>query len=189
MLTDKIRANTQGKKAVARKETERQILDAFLELLEEKGYGSISVSDIISRSGVARSTFYRHYTSVYDVLIQLGYYLGARLKSASGSATPDFFDRKYLIDLFSSFQSLSHEFTILDNAGVPTHLFELVVHYYEVELGTMSTLSPQRYSLYYYAGAFCCVVSHWMETGMKESPEKMADIFLKITQGHPEDVY
>ncbi len=179
--------NKQDKRAVARKGTERRVYDAFLKLLEQKGYGSITVSDIINESDVARSTFYRHFSSVYDVLIQYGYYLGGRLKRESGDTAPDFFDRKYLIRLFTSFQGLCPDFTILDNAGVPTHLFELVIHYYEVELGTMSSLSPQRYSLYYYAGAFCCVVSQWMESGMNESPETMADIFLQIAEGCPGD--
>lgn len=180
--------NAMKKPAVARKETEQRIYKAFLELLQEKGYDGISVSDIINCSGVARSTFYRHFTSVHDVLIQYGYHLARQLKSGVGSEPPSFFDRTYLIRLFRTFQGNHHDFAVMDKAKVPTELAELIVGYYEMELGTMPSSSPKRYTLYYHAGALCSVLLQWMNSGMNETPEQMADIFLKLTEGHPEDI-
>ena len=180
--------SSKKRRALARQDTESRIYEAFLGLLHEKGYEGISVSDIINRSGVARSTFYRHFISVHDVLIHYGYYLAKRIKAESGDESPDFFDRAYLLRIFRSFQGLCSDFAIMDAAGVPTQLAELVVGYYEVELGTMLKSSPKRYSLYYHAGALSCVLLEWMNSGMSESPEEMADIFLKLTNGHPEDI-
>ena len=37
------------------------IRDAFLLILKEKDLNKISVSDIIKRAGIVRSTFYNHY--------------------------------------------------------------------------------------------------------------------------------
>lgn len=40
---------------------------AFFELLEEKHYSKISVSELIEKSGVSRTTFYRNYEDVFDM--------------------------------------------------------------------------------------------------------------------------
>ncbi len=40
---------------------------AYFEMLENVRYSKISVSDIISRAGVSRTTFYRHYVDVFDM--------------------------------------------------------------------------------------------------------------------------
>lgn len=41
---------------------------AMLELLAEKDYNSISVSELAERAGVARMSFYRNFNSTDDVL-------------------------------------------------------------------------------------------------------------------------
>lgn len=40
------------------------IRDAFLLILKEKDLNKISVSDIIKRAGIVRSTFYNHYENI-----------------------------------------------------------------------------------------------------------------------------
>ena len=45
-----------------RSQRTRHLLSAaFVELLREKGYSAITVSDIIERANVGRSTFYSHF--------------------------------------------------------------------------------------------------------------------------------
>jgi AcrR family transcriptional regulator len=44
------------------------ILDAFLDLTVQKGFSSLTVSDIAKQAGINRATFYRHYTDKYDLL-------------------------------------------------------------------------------------------------------------------------
>ncbi len=44
------------------------IRDAFVELVLKERYDEIAVGDIIKLSGVARSTFYQHFTSKEDIL-------------------------------------------------------------------------------------------------------------------------
>lgn len=44
------------------------VLNIFHELMREKGYGKITVQDIIKRAQIGRTTFYAHFTSKEDVL-------------------------------------------------------------------------------------------------------------------------
>jgi AcrR family transcriptional regulator len=48
--------------------TRRSIDEAFLSLLERRGYEAVGVSDIVREADVGRATFYEHYTSKDDLL-------------------------------------------------------------------------------------------------------------------------
>lgn len=47
--------------------TQKMLTDAFLELRRQKPLRKITVSELCSRSGVGRGTFYAHYTDIYDL--------------------------------------------------------------------------------------------------------------------------
>ncbi len=48
--------------------TQRQIFDAFAELVQRERYDSFSVTDIVNEAGIGRSTFYEHYRDKDSVL-------------------------------------------------------------------------------------------------------------------------
>ncbi len=50
-------------------DTETAIMDAFVALAIERRYDAIRVADLITRSGVGRSTFYEHFKGKDDVLL------------------------------------------------------------------------------------------------------------------------
>lgn len=43
-----------------------RMLDALFDLVEEKAFKDVTVSDICARAGVSRQTFYRHFASKFD---------------------------------------------------------------------------------------------------------------------------
>ena len=43
---------------------------ALLQLMEEKPFNRISITEITKKAGVSRVTFYRHYTSKEDIFIK-----------------------------------------------------------------------------------------------------------------------
>lgn len=51
--------------------TRRLIRDAFISLVNERGFKSITVNDISDRAMINRSTFYLHYTDKFDLLQKL----------------------------------------------------------------------------------------------------------------------
>ena len=53
---------------ISRSNTARDRLEkAYFEFIEQTHYSKITVSDIISKAGVSRTTFYRHYTDIFDM--------------------------------------------------------------------------------------------------------------------------
>ncbi len=53
------------------KKTRSSIKQALLDLIHEKNYPDITVSEITQRADVGRSTLYRHYQSKADVLVDI----------------------------------------------------------------------------------------------------------------------
>ncbi|MDO4198425.1 MAG: TetR/AcrR family transcriptional regulator [Erysipelotrichaceae bacterium] len=47
---------------------EKQICEAMIELMEEKPFESIRVTELAGKAGISRSSFYTHFDSIYDVL-------------------------------------------------------------------------------------------------------------------------
>lgn len=49
--------------------TKRALLSAFGELLEEKPFNKITISDITEKCGLNRMTFYYHFDNIYELII------------------------------------------------------------------------------------------------------------------------
>ena len=58
----------EKKRSAVYEKNDEAIQKAFFSLLEKKDFHKITASDIIKKSGVNRSTFYRHYVDKYDIL-------------------------------------------------------------------------------------------------------------------------
>ncbi|PMU45773.1 TetR family transcriptional regulator, partial [Pseudomonas sp. GP01-A3] len=59
---------TQTLREIKVAKTKQLIRDTFVELIEEKGFESISVRDITMKAGLNRGTFYLHYQDKYDLM-------------------------------------------------------------------------------------------------------------------------
>lgn len=51
--------------------TEQAIKEAFMELVKEKGYNQVTVSDICKKSSINRNTFYLHYLDKDDLVVKI----------------------------------------------------------------------------------------------------------------------
>lgn len=69
--------------------TRAAILRAFVDLLFRGGFESISVQGIVAEAGIARSTFYEHFSSKEDVLrASMAQFLTVLARCASESSQP-----------------------------------------------------------------------------------------------------
>ena len=89
--------------------TKKAIYQAFLQLLNDKGYESTTVQDIIELADVGRSTFYCHYESKELLLDELCHYLFHHLfEREQAISTED-----YLAHLFLHFHKNQDHITSL----------------------------------------------------------------------------
>lgn len=62
---------------------------ALLELMQEKAFESISVSDIVRKADINRGTFYAHFKSPHDVLFKIQDDMFSELTTLLNRYTPD----------------------------------------------------------------------------------------------------
>lgn len=162
-----------------REQSARMIEAALFELMDEKAFEQITVSEIVKRADVARRTFYRLYKRKEDVI---HCYFG-RLCRDYGNTYPalDKYDVNQIASDYFEFWYQHREFLLLmDQSG----LGEMV--YYEISrvseeivkkrIGSEKVRNGQdvRFFAYYSVGGFILLLQHWIIDGMRETPEQYA---------------
>lgn len=66
--------------------TQAALISAFLQLVKEQSYSTITIQEICERANVGRSTFYRHFASKADILLQFHTAIFAQLTTVYATA-------------------------------------------------------------------------------------------------------
>jgi AcrR family transcriptional regulator len=184
--------------------TKKMIRIALSELIEEKGFSNISITDITTKADINRGTFYLHYTDKYDLLEQIENELIQELQQhIKNTRLTDVVK----IDLIDSMESVNKpipymkkvfEFVkensvlmkaILGPNGDPkfqNKLKELIhTNIFEKNLikafNKENMLVPEEYFVSYLLSAHIGVVQKWLESGMEKTPEEVALILAKMS--------
>lgn len=84
--------------------TDRDIINAFLSLLESKTFEKITVSDIIGEAMINRSTFYQHFPDKYAILETLQHkYVTELTELAQRIQTQNYFSLKQIDQIFEKY--------------------------------------------------------------------------------------
>ena len=158
----------------------KKITDAFFQLMEKKSISEISVSELIATAGVARSSFYRNYDSIEDVLRGYISQFIDEFTETNPVHTVDFASRAYMRHVFRFYYERRDRVMLLYHSGLSSTILKEITDYNIEAIGDMPAGSIRRYSLYYYSGALFSVVIHWLESGAKESVEDMANGFCSM---------
>ena len=170
------------KRILANLEVKAKIRTAFFTLLSEKPISEITVTELIQEAGVARSSFYRNYNSLHDVLMAIVDGIVQSFTEANPIETVDFTSYAYMCFVFRFYYRIRDEVLCLLRAGYSQLFLTEITNYHMEYLGNMSSTSIDRYDIYYYSGALVSVIGHWLESGAKESVEDMAQKFLSLVQ-------
>ena len=169
-----------------RSQRTRQLLsEALVELIREKGYDSITVSDIIQRANVGRSTFYAHYRDKDDLFVgEMD-----RVIEVLGQRVPDTQETLFFPSL-GLFRHVGEEYELY-KALVWTPGIDLLIKHMQKLLSQRIKLglerSGQSYDLplpilaNFIAGNFLTLLKWWLENRRIYSPEQMDEIFKKLT--------
>ena len=166
------------------------ITEALLHLLDQKSISEITVSEIISTAGVARSSFYRNYTSKENVITTLIADILEEYRENMSSDGENVYTRE---NIRMGFQFFSHyERIILDlhRFGYGSIILAMMNRFHEDIAGNMPHTSIQKYELYIYIGALYNTALMWLVSGKKESVDEITEMFrtsLLFTQREPQN--
>ena len=169
-----------------RSQRTRYLLSAALvELIREKDYNTITVSDIIDRANVGRSTFYAHYRDKDDLFVgELD-----RVIEVLSHRIPDQEEMPFFPSL-GLFRHVGEEYQLYKSLLWGPGIDLLIKHLQKslskrIEQGLVE--SGEEFNIpipilaNFIAGSFLTLLQWWLENKMIYSPEEMDKIFRKLT--------
>lgn len=160
-------------------------VQALEALVEEKGYDTITVTDICKRADLDRRTFYRSFTGKEDLLMEVMARARRTCLDMYAQAAPH--TRYTAIRTFFAFFSQRMTFIRGMEAGSAQGvLFRVFEEVSRVVFEEMLGQDPQMdaYLLTYQIGGFWNVLRTWIAGGAKASPEEMADTMVRFMDLH-----
>ena len=163
--------------------TIESIQQAMNELLKTKPFKEITILDIVKKAGVSRSAFYRNYQSKEEVLQSIVHDSYAEMineiKATSDTANPDLWRHIIIkeIEQCRKFYSIHNA-----EAWQGNTLLQCMNDYFG-EMMSPYTNNKDEMQMRFWMGGIFNVIQFWLDNGMKESPEELANRLIHyITQ-------
>lgn len=172
------------KRKIANQRVKDRLFYALIEFAGQKDWSKVTVTELIEKSGVARASFYRNFKSVEDIIDYGIGQMALLYHNGMPPHTEDFHSREVMLYKFRFYQKHADLVMAFHHAKVATTLLDIITDCEIDAYGDMPCTSISRYELYYYSGAFYNMMLYWLESGMKETPEAMADEFLRIATNY-----
>lgn len=177
--------------------TKKMIRNALSELIEEKGFNSISITDLTTRADINRGTFYLHYMDKYDLLEKSEHEILEDIQEKTKDIDSidllsiNFLNKPipFMIKLFEYFKENAIFLkAILGSKGDPVfhnklkRLIQINLFEGKVlrEFKPDSMLVPAEYFISYVLSAHLGVIQKWLESGMEKTPAEMALILTRM---------
>lgn len=166
--------------------TQKMLKDSLIELMTEKDFKNISVKDITERADLNRGTFYNHYTDTYDLLQKMESDVLADFQDMIDNYLCSFEKGSLMPILLPVIQYIE------ENVKIARILFEnsasgdFVYRFHQLISDNGSAIFKKQYpntdavTLSYFIEfityGLTGVLRFWINNGMKESKEKIAEI-------------
>lgn len=179
------------------RKTRQAIFTAFIELLSKKEYSQITVAEILQRADVGRATFYAHFETKDYLLKEFCEELFCHLfdvEEDNQKGHVHIFNCEgssgVFLHLFSHLQKNDNNLlTLLSCANndlflkyFKSNLYTLVESRLDQIDGQKDLSIPKSYRVSVICACFVETVKWWIDTGRKQTPEKLTEYFYKVAQ-------
>ena len=168
------------KRKLANQRVKDRLLSALIGFAGHKDWSKLTVTELIEKSGVARASFYRNFKSVEEIIDYGVQQMSLCYHERRPFTAEDFHSREVMLYKFRFYREYAPLVLAFHRANVSTTLLDVITDCEIDASGDMPVSSITKYEPYYFSGAFYNMLLCWLESGMRESPEDMADEFLRI---------
>ena len=149
------------------------LADAFIELLEEKPAGRITVTEIAARAGVGRTTYFRNFSCKEDMLSFKLIRMWQRWAEERELAERYDFSLDNALTFFEFNLSIRPLLELMHERGLQTSVYNA---FYENMYRPRNADSLDVYRRRFYSYGVYGVLDEWIERGFAESPKQMAEL-------------
>ena len=172
--------------------------EAFLLLLEQKEYDTITVKEICQKAGVNRSTFYLHYETMNDLLEETVGMINDCFKASLSSVPTDdpskvvLTSEKYLRPYLNFIKENRRAYKVIHQKD---HLFDSQQTF---ESFYQSIFSPalthfgvsekdKKYVFAFYTQGTVAIIGKWLEDNCQDDIDMIIDLIMKHTMAYGRD--
>lgn len=177
--------------------TKEAIREAFISLIEKKGFEALTVTDITMQANINRGTFYLHYRDKYDLLEQIEAeiirYVEKLLLQANSLKLEEYQTADQpLPAMVTMFEYLKENASLMKailglKGGIAFQDQVRNAAERNLKLGLMVGMKPVRflvpreYVIAYVISAHIGVIQEWLQNGCVETTREMALILSKLS--------
>ena len=165
-----------------RKESLEKIERAFIELLQTHDLKEITVSSIIEKTGLNRSTFYANYLDIFDLADKTREKLENEFSNL-------FADYDYFNERTGALKMFTH---IKENQIFYKTYFKLcyddkhLISIYDTKRAQKEHIDSNiKYHIEFFRNGLNAIIQMWLANGCVESPQEMAEVLQQEYRGRP----
>lgn len=182
-------------------QTKAQITDALIQLIHEKGFNNLNVTDLTRAAGIGRGTFYIHYLDKFDLLNKIEAQLMDEIQQVLNNVIPEELSvhsnadsevpSELLIKTLDYFYQNSKLLSALLSPDGDPYLIDKIKEMFRNLIKESFHASsddiefnpniPKDYIMEIILDRLMSIVVYWMSKEDLESPEEIAKI-IKLTQ-------
>ncbi|HCX02974.1 MAG: TetR/AcrR family transcriptional regulator [Tissierellales bacterium] len=166
--------------------SKNMLAQGLMELLEEKEYKAITITQLCEQAKIARRTFYRHFESKEDIL---SYYISCIINEFQEELqiceNKDF--ETIIITYFSFWEKHTRLLLLLNKYNLTHIIFtQYIKCFYQHPIilrPNNQVLLDDNYfacNLAYTSGGLWSVLMYWISNGFKQTPKELAAIICDI---------
>jgi AcrR family transcriptional regulator len=164
--------------------TRKELWEALVSLMIEKGYESTTVQEIIDRANVGRATFYAHFSNKHALLDSGLENLRVLLASQRSSARERLAFSLPLLEHARSHLPLYGSIVGRESGWyVLRKIEEIVAELVDLDLkalGVARAYNQRALAVRFVSGAFMSVLTWWAEGGAKQAPQEVDELFRRL---------
>lgn len=169
---DNLRRHSAESNALARE----CLKTALLSLMREKSYKDLSVSELCRKAGVSRMAFYRNYRIINDLFREAAEDLNGEIVRTLGSPFRKGTGSAWYTQTFRLIRQHREEVAVMFQEDFQFAWMQVVNALAVHDPGFSTEKKIQRLI---WCGGFENIVAYWLNHGMRESPEEMADYCVR----------
>lgn len=152
------------------------ITNSLFELMKDKPYNDISITEITDKAKVNRVSFYRNFTSKEDIIDKWIKFTTQNFLSISDISYQKDSTLDYFTKLFTHLEKYKTEAMLIYNAN----LFNLLKNEFDSNLINLHKKEYSNYKSYFLAGGIFNVYYFWLINGCKETPHQVAEKLVDL---------
>ncbi len=163
-----------------RRESQEKIEKAFIDLLQTREIKDITVSDLIKKTELNRSTFYANYIDIFDLADKVR-------EKLENDFSNLFADYDYFNERTGALKMFTH---IRENQIFYKTYFKLcyddkhLISIYDTKRAQMEQIDGNiRYHIEFFRNGLNAIIKLWLANDCKESPEEMAEVLKQEYRG------